>query len=75
MHITGERNKFLIRDKAYFDKVLDSLVPNDAELYIVSTTYSHIYKIISNEKKSLLKEKSHSRRKKRNSLLKLRKFL
>lgn len=66
MHITGERNKFLIRDKAYFDKVLDFLVPNDAELYIVSTTYSHIYKIIINEKKSLLKEKESFQKKKRN---------
>ncbi len=71
MHITGERNKFLIRDKAYFDKVLDSLGPNDAELYIVSTTYYHVYKIKSNEKKSLLKEKESFQKKKEKLIAKI----
>lgn len=71
MNITGKRNNFLTRDKAYFDKVLDSLGQDDAELYLVSTTYSHLYQIKVNEKDALVKEKESFEKKKAKLLTKI----
>lgn len=71
MHITGERNNFLTRDRAYFDKVLDSLGTDDAELYLVSTTYSHLYQIKFNEKDALVNEKESFEKKKAKLLTKI----
>lgn len=71
MNITGKRNNFFTRDKAYFNKVLDSLGQDDAELYLVSTTYSHIYQIKINEKDALVKEKNSFEKKKAKFLTKI----
>ena len=56
MEITGKRNRFFIRDNDYFKKILNYF-SDDAQLYLLSTTYKNLYELKMRERTELEKNK------------------
>lgn len=56
MEITGKRNRFFIRDNDYFKKILNYF-SDDAQLFLVSTTYKNLYELKMRERSELEKNK------------------